>query len=204
MTSTMAIPRLNHQPHAAAGTSAATNAAAVREQRYRTVQLALFTVGAILMPLGIIAICLGWYGTAHAHYAYDQSTYLISGGVLGLGLTFLGGFLYFGAWLAKVGADQRDTARQLSDALYALAELIPRQPQNLAGYSELSPLAMDGQGAIGEASYADPGAVLVLAGRGSTAHRRDCALIAHRDDLRLLTDGAEVALTTCRVCRPVL
>jgi hypothetical protein len=44
---------------------------------------------------------------------------------------------------------------------------------------------------------------LVLAGAGSTVHRADCALIAHRDDLHPLT-GSETGLGTCRVCRPDL
>jgi hypothetical protein len=161
------------------------NQAAVRDQRYRNLQLVLFAAGAVLMPLGIVVIALGWYGTAHSHYDYDQRTYLISGGILGLGLTFLGGFLYFGAWLAKVAADQRDSARQLADTLLVLADLVSRQPGGL------------------DAAVADPGAVPVFAGDGTTVHRRDCALIAHRDDLRVLT-GNEVDAMPCRVCRPTV
>jgi hypothetical protein len=184
-TTTIAAPRAAAAPHQ----SQVRNAAAQRDQRYRTLQLVLFTAGAVLMPLGIVAICLGWYGTAHSHYAYDQTTYLVSGGLLGLGLVFLGGFLYFGAWLAKVGADQRDSARQLADTMLVLADLVSRQ-------SAL------GQGAV-DATLADAGAVPVLAGSGTTVHRRDCALIAHRDDLRVLT-GGEAGLTTCRVCRPTV
>jgi hypothetical protein len=163
------------------------NQAAVRDERYRNLQLVLFAAGAVLMPLGIVVIALGWYGTAHSHYDYDQRTYLISGGILGLGLTFLGGFLYFGAWLAKVAADQRDSARQLADTLLVLADLVSRQP----GGSGL------------DAALADPGAVPVFAGDGTTVHRRDCALIAHRDDLRVLT-GNEIDATPCRVCRPTV
>ena len=109
----------------------------------------------------------------------------MSGGLLGLGLVFLGGFLYFGAWLAKVANEQRESARQLADTMLVLADLVSRQPGP----------------AQAEAAMADPGAVPVLAGAGTTVHRRDCALIAHRDDLRVLT-GAETGLGTCRVCRP--
>lgn len=185
-TSTMAVPRL---PQANENRVRAGNPAAVRDQRYRTLQLALFAAGAVLMPLGIVAICLGWYGTSHSHYAYDQATYLVSGGILGLGLTFLGGFLYFGAWLAKVAADQRDSARQLSDTMLVLADLVSRHSA--------------GAGPAAEVTLADPGAVPVLAGSGTTAHRRDCQLIAHRDDLTVLT-GYERDVTTCRVCKPTL
>lgn len=184
MTSTtIAAPRAASHPHQAQ----AANPAVQRDQRYRTLQLVLFTAGAALMPLGIVAICLGWYGTAHSHYAYDQTTYLVSGGLLGLGLVFLGGFLYFGAWLAKVAADQKESARQLADTMLVLADLVSRQ--SALGHS------------AGESTLADPGAVPVLAGSGTTVHRRDCQLIAHREDLHVLT-GSEAGLTTCRVCRP--
>jgi hypothetical protein len=183
-TSTMAVPRLPRSSQ-----TRVSNPAALRDQRYRTVQLVLFAAGAVLMPLGILAICLGWYGTAHSHYAYDQATYLVSGGILGLGLTLLGGFLYFGAWLAKVAADQRDSARQLSDTMLVLADLVSRQTA--------------GASTVAEATLVDPGAVPVLAGNGTTAHRRDCQLIAHRDDLTVLT-GHEHDITPCRVCKPTL
>jgi hypothetical protein len=169
----------------------ARSSAALRDARFRMVQLVLFAAGAVLMPLGIIVISLGWYGTAHSHYDYDQRTYLISGGILGLGLTFVGGFLYFGAWLAKAAADQRDSARQLAEALQVLAEHVVRQPAAARG-------ALD-SGAADVAGAAE----LVFAGEGTTVHRRDCPLIAHRDDLRPIT-GTEVDPTLCRVCRPTL
>lgn len=186
MTTTAAVSRV---PQARSGARVSNPAATARDVRYRTLQLVLFVTGAVLMPLGIVAIFLGWYGTAHSHYAYDQATYLISGGILGLGLTFLGGFLYFGAWLAKVAADQRESARQLADTMLVLADLVSRQ--SASSTSATVP------------AIADPGAVPVIAGPGTTVHRRDCTLIAHRDDLHVLT-GEESELTTCRVCQPTL
>lgn len=185
--SSMVAPR-RPAPSAGAAGGSYSSAAARADQRYRTIQLALFVAGAVLMPLGIVAILVAWYGTAHAKYAYDQATYLISGGVLGLGLVFLGGFLYFGAWLAKVAHDQREGTRQLADTMLVLADLVSRQP---AGRTTE---------ASAPVTY-DAGAVPVLAGDGSTIHRSDCALVAHREDLHVLT-GQERNLGTCRVCRP--
>lgn len=187
MASTMAVPRRQPSPTPGAGGVTVTNPAAVRDQRYQRIQVILFAAGAVLMPVGIIAIFIGWYGTAHSHYEYDQITYIISGGVLGLGLVLLGGFLYFGAWLAKVANDQMRSTQQLADTMLVLADLVSRGP------------AAEHAGA----ALADSGAVPVLAGNGSTVHRRDCALIAHRPDLRVLT-GSEAGLGTCRVCRPTL
>ena len=169
------------------------NPAVVADNRYKKLQAGLFSAGAVLMPLGVIAILIGWYGAAHTKYSYDQFPYLLSGGVLGLGLTFVGGFLYFGAWLAKVANDQREASKQIADTILVLADLVSRQQAAGSGSPE----------SVYE-KMADPGAVPVIAGtQGTTIHRRDCALIAHRDDLRVL-GPEDQGLTTCRVCRPTL
>ncbi|HKC28353.1 MAG TPA: hypothetical protein VKB75_10105 [Jatrophihabitans sp.] len=182
---TIAVPGVAADKPAQAAT---TSRFSSREQRMRALQLALFTVGALLMPLGIFAIFLGWYGVAHTKYQYDQLPYVVSGGLLGLALVFLGGFLYFGAWLAKIGNEQRESSRQLADAMLVLADVVERQR---AG------------GGTGRSTSSGPVArdELVLAGAGSTVHRHDCPLIAHRDDLHPV-QGSETGLGTCRVCRP--
>jgi hypothetical protein len=158
------------------------------DQRFRNLQLILFTAGAILMPLGLIAIFLGWYGVAHTKYQYDQLPYVVSGGLLGLAFVFLGGFLYFGAWLARIGTEQRESSQKLTDAVLQLVDLVGKQ-QGVAGSTA------DGDVEDGR------GAELVLAGNGSTVHRRDCPLIAHREDLHPVS-GNDTNLGTCRVCRP--
>ena len=43
----------------------------------------------------------GRWGAAHTGHVYEQTDYLISGGLLGLGLIFIGGFLYFGYWMTR-------------------------------------------------------------------------------------------------------
>lgn len=103
--------------------------------RFRNIQVGLFVAGAVLLPFGLLVIGLGWYGSAHTPYLYNQMSYLVSGGLMGLGLTFAGGFLYFGAWLAKSAADQRETNRELTEALLAVADLVGRGGQGLAGVS---------------------------------------------------------------------
>ncbi|HEY2272502.1 MAG TPA: hypothetical protein VGH30_06990 [Jatrophihabitantaceae bacterium] len=209
----------------------------VIEEGARRLQFGLFVAGAVLMPLGILAVCLGWYGTAHSHYVYDQNTYLVSGGLLGLGLVFLGGFLYFGAWLARMSAEQRDNSRAIADAMSVLADALG-SGRRLGGGESASGTSMAAAAAAAAAAaiaatsgrevapFAAPAAQppiaqptaqpaasvataelsgdadeLVLAGSGTTVHRRDCALIETREDLRPFTaDGSKVA--TCRVCRP--
>jgi hypothetical protein len=175
--------------------STGTGAAPLRNNGYRVLQVVLFVSGAVLLPLGLVVIVLGWYGAAHTPYQYDQLSYLVSGGMLGLGLTFCGGFLYFGAWLARIAADNRDTAKRLADTLLVLADVVSHSASVQGGVAS-------GPGAGGTAGSRDAGGVLVVAGSGHTVHRRDCALIAHRDDL-VPAGGDAPDLTPCRLCKPV-
>jgi hypothetical protein len=189
MAETMAVPRVTPQQPGEA-VPVAARPTPVREEWYRNLQVILFTTGAVLMPVGIFAIFLGWYGTAHTKYQYDQLPYVVSGGILGLALVIIGGFLYFGAWLQRVGNEQRESTRRLADAMFVLADVVARQ----AGVPG-APMTDASAPAVDD--------TLVLAGSGSTIHRRDCPLIAHRDDLRPVNGDAH-AYNTCRVCRPVI
>lgn len=159
------------------------------DDRLRFATVLLFTAGAILMPLGLFAVGYGWYGAATTKYAYDQFPYLLSGGLTGVCLTTIGGFLYFGAWIAKGQADQRDAAQRLNDSLTELPDRMARQLAAL--------LASDGSAAQGAE------ALVVAGATGASVHRRDCRLIADRDDLRPLA-AEDGGLAPCRVCNPVL
>lgn len=160
------------------------------EDRLRFATTLLFAAGAVLMPLGLFAVGFGWYGAARARYAYDQFPYLLSGGLTGVCLTTIGGFLYFGAWIARGQADQRAAAQQLHDNLQALPDRLARQLALVL--------------AAGGAPDADVDAEPVVAGAGgASVHRRDCRLVAGRDDLRPLTE-ADAGLPPCRVCHPAV
>jgi hypothetical protein len=165
-----------------ASTRGRSGAAPLKDNHYQLLQVVLFWAGAILLPLGLVVIVLGWYGAANTPYQYDQISYLVSGGLLGLGLTFAGGFLYFGAWLARIAADQKESAKRIADTLLALADVTSRSASALDGGLDVSGLP-------------------VTAGDGTTMHRRDCQLIAHRDDLAPVGED-NGHLTSCRVCRP--
>jgi hypothetical protein len=158
--------------------------APLRNNPGQLLHLVLFVAGAVLLPAGLVVIGLGWYGVAHTPYLYNQNSYIVSGGILGLGITVVGGFLYFGSWLARVAADQKDAQRQLSDTLLLLADAV----------------AHNSGPARPAARPRDPGAVLVVAGSGTTVHRADCDLVAGRDDLRPAGPDAP-NLTRCRLCQ---
>jgi hypothetical protein len=157
-------------------------AAPLKNDNSRLFQVVLFWVGASLLPLGLVVIVLGWYGVANTPFGFDQQSYMISGGFGGLALTFVGGFLYFGSWLARIADDNREASKRLADTLLVLADVTSRAA------------SLNDQGV-------DVSALPVTAGDGTTMHRRDCALIAHRDDLRPVGES-NAALIACRVCRP--
>jgi hypothetical protein len=160
--------------------------APLRNNPAQLLHMVLFVAGAVLLPAGLVVIGLGWYGVAHTPYEYDQNAYIVSGGILGLGITFVGGFLYFGSWLARVAADQKEAQRQLSDTLLLLADAVSH---NTAVAGAARPAARP----------RDPGSVLVVTGNGTTVHRADCDLVAGREDLRPAGPDAP-NLTRCRIC----
>jgi len=60
----------------------------------------LFALGGALVIAGFVVVLIGWAGASRTVLVAGQIPYLISGGMIGLGLVFLGGFLYFGHWVA--------------------------------------------------------------------------------------------------------
>lgn len=187
-------------PRAMPRASSRDGVAPLRGNNAQTLHVVLFIAGAVMLPAGLIVIGLGWYGVANTPYTYDQMSYLVSGGILGLGITFVGGFLYFGSWLARVAADQRDSQRQLAETLLLLADQVSHNTAMAGAANQTAPSAAR---AAAPARPRDAGAVLVVAGGGTTVHRADCDLIADRDDLR--PAGPEAGdLTPCRICRPTL
>jgi hypothetical protein len=130
-----------------------------------------------IIALGLVVIGLGWNGAATYTDFRRQFPYLISGGVLGLGLVI------FGASLMIVQAAREDRAR-LESRLEEIAALLAR-------------------GAAGGVDAPRDVAGLVVAG-ASSYHSPSCRLAEGRDDASYLT-GAEArgrGLTACRICRP--
>jgi hypothetical protein len=92
---------------------------------------ALLVMGGILIPLGIVLILLGWSGVSHTTDTFEQTPYIVSGGLLGLALVVAGGFCYFGYWQTQVvRAVRRDAAdiRSIRDSLQHIEELLAANP----------------------------------------------------------------------------
>ncbi|MGK2948225.1 MAG: hypothetical protein ACSLFP_06605 [Acidimicrobiales bacterium] len=147
----------------------------------------LLILGGILAPLGLVAVLLGWWGAARTPHLFEQVPYLISGGLLGLGLVFLGSFFYFTHWLTELVKEHRTQSRALLDALTVLQERVER---------------LGGVAAAGTATNGhDPGqVVLVATERGTMAHRAECVVVAGKSPLRPV--GVGDGLRPCKLCEP--
>ncbi len=187
-----------HTMPRAASREPGTGVAPLKGNPAQLLQMVLFYAGAVLLPSGLVVIGLGWYGVAHTPYEYDQMSYLVSGGILGLGITFVGGFLYFGSWLARIAIDQREAQAQLTEAIRALAAANGAPVPVIHDHAHVHPAAPAVAAATAPAESADPTAVRVVAGRGKTMHRPDCDLIAGREDITGVEDST--GLVPCRLC----
>lgn len=157
-------------------------------------QAVLLLAGAIMLPAGLIIIEVGWWGAAHSPYSYDQLSYLISGGLFGLGLAFVGGFLYFGSWLAKISADNSEAMARLADSLQEMGQSLSHaQPSLPANPTSSVP-------ALTAGANERP----VTTANGTLMHLPNCSLVVGRDDLHPADPDAD--LKPCKLClglRPV-
>ena len=151
---------------------------------------ALGVVSAVLLPLGLLLILLGWYGAAHTPYLFEQVPYLISGGLVGLGLVTGAGLLYFGSWVARSSAAQQRAGEEMLDLLREIREELADRPAPRA--------ASAGAGASGNGYHPEG---LVATARGSMLHRPDCAVVTGREDLRQVS--ADDGLKPCALCQPL-
>ena len=150
----------------------------------------LGAVGGVLLPLGLGLVLLGWYGASHTPYLFEQLPYLISGGLLGLGLVVVAGLLYVASWVSRSAAAQRAVNAELLEALRDIRdELALRAPQ--ADRAPRRPTVANGA--------APP---LVATRAGSMLHRPDCTVVAGRTDLRPVQASAP-GLSPCALCDPL-
>ena len=151
----------------------------------------LFILGGILVPLGLILVLVGWSGAAHTPNLFEQVPYLISGGLFGMALVFLGSFLYFAHWLTELVKEHRAQSAAMLEAINHLEEVVARA----AG----SPAANGAPVAETAAGVADD-TPLVATGKGTMAHRPECVVVAGKEGVRAVsaTDG----LAPCKLCDP--
>ena len=153
---------------------------------------AMLVAGGILVPLGFILILLGWQGASHTVNLYEQIPYSISGGMLGLGLIFAGGFCYFAYWLTQLVYAARRDANDTRQILERIEELLTANA------------AMSTAGAAPSVAKATATATtkpFLATATGTMYHRPDCPSVAGREGLRQVS-GTEAGLSPCRICEP--
>jgi hypothetical protein len=156
-----------------------------------SVERVLAVVSAVLLPLGILVILLGWYGAAHTPYLFEQVPYLISGGILGLGLAVVGGMVYFGSWIARGAAEQRAKSDEVAELLREIRDEMRSTAQAAPAPSRRT-----------SASSGNGSAPFVATARGGMLHRPDCAVVAGRTDLRRIGASGD-GLAPCTLCAPL-
>jgi hypothetical protein len=151
--------------------------------------------GAILLPLGIAVILLGWSGAAHGRVEQQQIPYLISGGLLGLACVVIGAFFFWAHWLYRI-YDQADLHHE--EAMRQQAELIRALLQLRGDGPASSTIAKATAAAGGNATS------FVATRNGTSVHRPDCSLIASRaGQLKTVTAAQAAKMKPCRVCDPL-
>ena len=137
-------------------------------------------LGVLLCLLGFLVMFFGWNGAASSNFVPAQFPFLISGGLVGLGVVVLGSALL-------LVQNQRTDMARLEAALERVALAVERQ---------------------GGAAPGAPGAPAGLAGYvvagGASYHQPDCTLPEARTEAHMvpLTDVPGSGLEPCRVCRP--
>lgn len=150
----------------------------------------LLVLGGIIAPLGLLLVLLGYLGASQTPFLFEQVSYLISGGLFGLALVFLGAFFYFAHWLTQLVKEHRAQST-------AMLEAIQRLQEEVAGASLPTPP----RGAPAEPNgHHPPAPALVATPRGTMAHVPSCAVVSGKDGLRAV--AAVEGLTPCKLCEP--
>lgn len=153
----------------------------------------MLIAGGLLLPLGVLLVIIGWIGTAHTVLLFEQIPYIVSGGLLGLALVVVGGFVYFGYWQTLLVREGRDQHRELVASLGRIEALLAGQPAS----------PPTGAVPVGEAAPPTAGATaLVATPNGSMLHRSDCSVVSGRTDLRQVAVGTP-GFEPCRICQPL-
>lgn len=98
---------------------------------------------AVLIVAGIGFMYFGWYGAAHTARQIEQAPYLVSGGIFGLALVFLGGLLLASAFwmtvLRRFAEESEERSREQLRALESrLDALVAERPSASNGTASRS------------------------------------------------------------------
>ena len=133
-----------------------------------------------LLACGIVFVMLGWYGAANTNIITEQIPYLISGGLLGLGLIIVSGIL------AANAMSEHKTDELRRDLLRTIGAL-----------------PVGDVGARNGAGPSESARVLVLPD-GHSFHLPGCPIIEGKDGIREMAprQAMSTGLAACKLCGP--
>jgi hypothetical protein len=149
----------------------------------------LLWIGGILLPLGVMLVFLGWWGTSKTVFVFEQLPYVVSGGLLGLALVFAGGFVYFAYWQTVIVRELRTERREVVSALRRIQSTLEERG-GVAGTGN------------GRAAVTSPAAAFVATPTGTMFHRPECPVVARREDVSDV-DPRRTELLPCGICDPL-
>lgn len=159
-------------------------------------------VATVMVLAGFVTIFLAWNGAAELDFPTGQFPYLMSGGLVGLGLIIGGMGIMYVQTSRQLTAERTQQMQRLNATMARTVELA--RAVEVVPAAPAEDRAATPAGAPEDAGAAD-GAVpgTVVAGR-SSFHDPACHLVASRDDLDALTrDEADAAgFGPCRICKP--
>lgn len=140
-------------------------------------------IAGVTLALGVALVILGWYGAAYTNIITEQIPYLISGGLLGLGL------IIFAGVLAASAAQKRDTdelRRDLARAVRALAS---------------ASADIGGDARPGDRPSSNGHRVFTLPG-GRSFHEAGCPIIEGKPDVaeRPQAEAVGSGFAACKLC----
>ncbi len=158
-------------------------------------------IGSVMIPLGIVTILLGWYGTSNSSYPFEQYPYLISGGLLGFALVSGGAAMLFAAWIGR-STDRAAAAHQdLVEALAALGRDVRASREAVTVVAATTVPKRRRSKAVVTAS-ANGHAKTVATANGSMLHRADCRVVLDREGVHDVDPAAD-GYRECKLCQPL-
>jgi hypothetical protein len=191
----------------------------------------LFGVGGACVVAGFVVVVIGWAGASRTVLVSGQIPYLLSGGLIGLGLIFVGAFLYFGHWMAVMvrenrerGVEDRDDLASVRQGLEDLNRTLTAVASALTGTAATAPAGTAAGIPTGTPATASSPAraaeawdmsarlplrpagdetapVLLATATGTMAHRPGCRALAGKPNLRSVSVAD--GLKPCGMCRPL-
>lgn len=137
-----------------------------------------------LLGAGIVFVMLGWYGAAHTNIITEQIPYLISGGLLGLGLIIVAGIM------AASASNDREIERLRREiARLAASGGFGAESNGSARFDGATALTSNGHHV-----FSVPG--------GRSYHEPGCPILEGKDGVRELQPAAAVGagLAPCKLC----